>query len=179
MFPSWSQHVQGWTCSRDVLLETSVHWIFDQFQARGFKPTGNHRQFPRADTSAACQWWGMLHMQNCAMEKSCITVHAALDTSWSAWATLHSQTINCSSKTVWWCHDWGIQDSNNTHFQLIFFFPDCYLLSPPTQAPVLRVRQRGMFSFKQRQRKRLPCLPVTPEHKELLCLYGGGSKGSG
>lgn len=48
MFPSWSQHVQGWTCSRDVLLETSVHWIFDQFQARGFKPTGNHRQFPRA-----------------------------------------------------------------------------------------------------------------------------------
>lgn len=48
MFPSWSQHIQGWTCSRDVILETSVHWIFGQFQGKGFKPTGNKREFLQA-----------------------------------------------------------------------------------------------------------------------------------
>lgn len=32
--------------------------------------------FLEPDTSAAaCQWWGMLHVQNSTMEKGCITVH--------------------------------------------------------------------------------------------------------
>lgn len=59
--------------------------------------------FLEPDTSAAArQWWGVLHVQNCPMEKCCITVHQHFpsDTSWWAWATLHFQTIKCISKNV-------------------------------------------------------------------------------
>lgn len=37
-----------------LLLETSVHGIFDQFQAKGFKCTGNKRQFPQTIPCCCC-----------------------------------------------------------------------------------------------------------------------------
>lgn len=183
MFPSWSQHVQGWTCSRDVLLETSVHWIFDQFQARGIKSTGNHRQFPRARhfccSSSMMGGVARAELPHGKMLHYCtpaFPIIAPSDISWSAWATLHFQTIKCISKNVKGAVIEGNKIATTSILNcwfLDFFFPDCYLFSPPSRA----LGQRGMFSFKQRQRKRLPCLPVTLEHKELLCLYGRGSKG--
>lgn len=140
--------------------------------------TGN---FLEPDTSAACQWWGMLHVQNSTW-KNATLLYTSISHHCTFGYLLVSMSHPWQLTTSVKLSDWGIQDSNNTHFQLVVFLvfspPACYLFSPPSQAPVLRARQRGMFSYKQRRRKRLPCLPVTLEYKELLCLYGRGSKGS-
>lgn len=84
--------------------------------------------FLEPDTpTAACQWWGMLHVQNSTWIKlhyctPAFPIIAASVTSWSAWATLHFQTINCVSKNVWRRYDWGTQDTNNIHFNCFFLF---------------------------------------------------------
>lgn len=135
--------------------------------------------FLEPDTSAAaCQWWGMLHVQNSTMEKYCITVHQHLP---SLHLQLppgqHEPPFIFGQLTELVKRDLR-QEQHPFLIFFFFFFPDSDLFSPPSQALVLRARQRGMFSFNQRQREGLSCLPVPLEHKELLCLYGRGSKGS-
>lgn len=136
MFPSGSQHVQGWTCSRDVLLETSVHWIFDQFQAKRFKPTGNHRQFPRA-RHFCCSLSMMGDVAHAELHHGktlhyctqAFPITAPSDTSRSAWATLHFGQLTASVKMS----DGAMIEGYKTATTSIFnwgFFPDCYLFSP-------------------------------------------------
>lgn len=177
MFPSWSQHIQGWTCSRDVILETSVHWIFGQFQAKGFKPTGNKREFLQAShfCCSLSMTGGFAPSELHHEEKHFISVHL--------WRPLiqHEPPFTFGQLTALVkMSDVAMTDEYRIAIMFIFnwFFSDCCLFSTHYQASVLWVRQRGMFSFKECRRKRLPCLPVTLEYKELLCLYGRGSKGS-
>lgn len=153
---------------------------------RDLNQQGITGSFLKPDTSAAaCQWWGTLHVQNSTAEKSCITVH-------KHFPSLHLQIppgqheppftfgqLTASVKMSDGAMIEGYKIATTSIFNWVFFFfQTAIFFPPPSGAPVLGVRQRGMFSFKQRRRKRLPCLPVTLEHKELLCLYGKGSKGS-
>lgn len=133
--------------------------------------------FLKPDTSAAaCQWWGMLHVQNSTMEKRCIAVH-------QHFPSVHLQIppgqheppftfgqLTAPVKMSDGAMIKGYKKATSI-FNWLVFFSRLLPFSPPSWAPVLGVRQRGMFSFKRRRRKRLPCLPVTLEHKELLCLY--------